>query len=300
MLVYLLLVSAVEAIALLATVFVVRKRERAKTYSIFKWYLVSTAFFSDIAYVVLRGLSLLSILPDRAAANTWAVTYNVGVVTLSVLVFLLVRDLYSHAMAHLPGMESLGTLILYGSLVVSVVMVFGVVFSPHPSGYRILYLALYQIERCSYILVLCLFTFFALTAQKLGMTYGSRAFGVSFGIAILATDHLVMNALNWGQSEAHMLAVNLIGEFVQVGAIALWMVYFLKAEPERRLVTVDMHSPLVRWNEVAQMLGNPAGRVVVSSPSTFVPEVREVVASATAGGAQRPPNLGLAANATSR
>ena len=65
-------------------------------------------------------------------------------------------------------------------------------------------------------------------------------------------------------------------------------------------VTVDMHSPLVRWNEVAQLLGNPAGRVVVSSPSTFAPEVREVVASAAAGGAQRPPNLGIAANATSR
>ena len=125
------------------------------------------------------------------------------------------------------------------------------------------------------------------------------SFGVTFGMAILATNRLVTTALIWG-NVGHGHIISSISEFVQIGAVALWMVYFLKAEPERRLVTVDLNSSLVRWNEVARFFDKPAGQVVVSSPSTFAPEVREVVASAAAGGAQRPPNLGIAANATSR
>lgn len=280
MLVFLLIAVFVEAVALVSVAFVLHRKHMLRQYAAFAGYLLAGSVY-DIAYVVLRWLHAQSIIPFRETALACIFAYNITFLAQCVFIFVLVRDLYRHATAHLPGMESLGSLIFYGSILVSGVMALGAVASPHPAGYSAIAIVLLQLERSSCILVLCLFTFFAFTAQKLGLSYGSRVFGVTFGMAILATDRLVATALSWANPGSRLM-VDLVSEFVQIGAITLWMVYFLKAEPERRLVTVDINSPLVRWNEVAQLLGNPAGRVVVSSPSTFIPAVREVAHNAAA------------------
>jgi hypothetical protein len=234
-LVYLLLTAnTLGAVALLALALISGKGDTAGKFSTFRWYVLVSALL-NLLYVTLRGLSSIAgVMPVRTAALAYITTYNVSILILSALVFLLVHDLYREATVHLPGMGSLGSLIFYGSVVISAIMAVGVVFSPH-LGYASIPLALFQIERCSYILVLCLFTFFAFTAQKLGMVYGSRVFGITFGMAILATNRLVANAMS-----AYFLAytnkrltVDIVSEFVQIGVVALWMVYFLKAEPER-------------------------------------------------------------------
>ncbi len=278
MLIFLLVAVAIEAMAILSVAMVVRRKGDLTRYSALSGFLLA-GFLYDVAYVALRSLSMYSVIPLRFSLITYIVTYNITFLAQCVFIFVLVRDLYRHATAHLPGMESLGSLIFYGSILVSGVMALGAVASPHPAGYSAIAIVLLQLERSSCILMLCLFTFFAFTAQKLGLSYGSRVFGVTFGMSILATDRLVTTALSWANPGSRLM-VDLVSEFVQIGAITLWMVYFLKAEPERRLVTVDINSPLVRWNEVAQLLGNPAGRVVVSSPSTFIPAVREVAHNA--------------------
>ena len=36
-------------------------------------------------------------------------------------------------------------------------------------------------------------------------------------------------------------------------------------------------SPLMRWNDVAQTLGNPAGQVAVSYPPSFMTDVFDLV-----------------------
>lgn len=280
MLVFLLVSVTIEAIALVAVAEVLRRKGLLQQFSAFARYLWCVAI-SDVTYVILRGMYVLSFLSYARSGIYYCVVYNALFAIQCVFIFVLVRDLYRHATAHLPGMESLGSLIFYGSILVSGVMALGAVASPHPAGYSAIAIVLLQLERSSCILMLCLFTFFAFTAQKLGLSYGSRVFGVTFGMSILATDRLVTTALSWANPGSRLM-VDLVSEFVQIGAITLWMVYFLKAEPERRLVTVDINSPLVRWNEVAQLLGNPAGRVVVSSPSTFIPAVREVAHNAAA------------------
>ena len=129
-----------------------------------------------------------------------------------------------------------------------------------------------------------LLTFFAFTAQTLGMSYGSRVFGISFGLAMMSTYQLVEVALFLRFPTQGML-INLIGEIVQLSAISLWVVYFVKAEPQRRLVTVESTSPLIRWNEIAQLLNNPAGQVVVSQPDALMAEVHAVIEKAKQRGA---------------
>ena len=74
-------------------------------------------------------------------------------------------------------------------------------------------------------------------------------------------------------------ASNTIMEAVYIGAVALWAVYFIKPEPVRRLVTIPTQSPLMRWNDVAQQLGNPAGQIPVSYPPSFMSGIQAFVDS---------------------
>ena len=194
MLVFLLVSVTIEAIALVAVAEVLRRKGLLQQFSAYAWYLWCVAI-SDVTYVILRGMYLLSFLSYARSGIYYCVAYNALFAIQCLFIFVLVRDLYRHATAHLPGMESLGSLIFYGSILVSGVMALGAVASPHPAGYSAIAIVLLQLERSSCILVLCLFTFFAFTAQKLGLSYGSRVFGVTFGMAILATDRLVATAL---------------------------------------------------------------------------------------------------------
>ena len=290
MLVFLLIAVVVEAAALCAVALVLFKKNLHDKYSPFVGYLLAVAL-SDISYVILRGLYISGHLPFNKSAALYTAIFNMLFLAQCMCIFFLVRDLYREATAFLPGMQSLGTAIFYMSIGISGVMALSATASPHPSGYSWIAIALLQIERCSCILVLCLFTFFAFAAQKLGMTYGSRVFGVTFGMAILATNRLVTTALTWNVGHHRWMMVSLVSEFVQVGAIMVWMAYFVKAEPERRLVTVDLGSSLVRWNEVARFFDKPAGQVVVSSPSTFIPAVQEVAHMATRTGPMPPTTI---------
>jgi hypothetical protein len=294
-LVFLLVSTAIEGLAMLCVAYVLRRKDTTSDFRYLSIFALLVALY-DIPYVLLRGLSQFEyLLPASSSALVSNINYNILFWAQCVIVFLLVRDLYKMATQHLTGMQNLASAIFYVSVVISAVMAISAASTPHPNGYTWYAIALMQVERCSCILVLCLFTFFSFTAQKLGMTYGSRVFGVTFGMAILATNRMVTTALTWGNTP-YRLQIDLVSEFVQIGAVTLWVVYFLKAEPERRLVTVDLNSPLLRWNEVARFFDKPAGQVVVSSPTTFIPDVREVVATA-ASGAQRPPNLAVGSSA---
>ncbi|HUZ04662.1 MAG TPA: hypothetical protein VMU62_04845, partial [Acidobacteriaceae bacterium] len=198
-----------------------------------------------------------------------------------VITIWLMYQLFQKATSGIPGIQKLGTVVFQWATVIALIMAVSTIFTPHSSNVHLANLIYLQIDRSTSILALCLLTFFAFTAQKLGMRYSSRVFGISFGLGMLATNVLVRDALEWSaMSSAQGLFINIMGEIPQIAAIALWMVYFLKAEPARKLITLPSTSPLILWNETARLLGNSAGQVVVSYPDSFMPNVREVAEKA--------------------
>jgi hypothetical protein len=132
------------------------------------------------------------------------------------------------------------------------------------------------LARSQSVLALCMVTFLAFASQTLGVPFRSRIFGVAFGFGMMATNDLVTNAL---ALRVTSLAgtINLVHEIVYLGAVALWAGYFLQPEPARRLVTMPVTSPLMRWNDIAQTLGNPAGQVAISYPPSFMTDVFDLV-----------------------
>ena len=275
--------TAVQVVLLVALICVLRGKSLHKTFPAYYAYLWVGVLFAA-SYLMSKGLVFLSILPYRTAQLAYFYVYLGCYLVAALLIFRVVYDLYLQATSALPGIQHLGAVVFRWSVAVSGIMAVAAIFGSRASSTQLILMVGTQIERCECILVLCLVTFFAFTAQALGMSYGSRVFGISFGLAMISTYQLVETALFLRFPTQGML-INFIDEIVQLSAISLWMVYFVKAEPQRRLVTVESTSPLIRWNEIAQLLNNPAGQVVVSQPDALMAEVHAVIEKAKQRGA---------------
>ena len=130
--------------------------------------------------------------------------------------------------------------------------------------------------RSQSVLALCMLTFLAFASNTLGVSFRSRIFGVTFGLAMMALSDLFTSAV-FTNNASLASAANTWHEIAYLGAIAVWAGYFVQPEPARRLVTMPVTSPLMRWNDVAQTLGNPAGQVAVSYPPSFMTDVFDLV-----------------------
>jgi len=272
---------ASELAFLLPLAWVLRRKSLVREFSGFYAY-IWVYVLADVLYVVSRGLFLSSLISYRTANELYNYPSDFLFLIESVVTIWLMYQLFQKATSGIPGIQKLGTVVFQWATVIALIMAGSTIFTPHDHHSYLTVLFFLQIGRSTSILALCLVTFFAFTAQKLGMGYGSRVFGISFGLAMLATNVLVRDALMWSTaSSAQGMFINILGEFPQLAAMTLWMVYFLKAEPARKLITLPSTSPLILWNETARLLGNSAGQVVVSYPSTFMPSVREVAEKAS-------------------
>jgi len=194
----------------------------------------------------------------------------------SILVIRVLHEMFRHAVRSVPGVQKLGRPIFFWALAVSVILAFASGVTPHAQGMDLVLAAGQVLARSQGVLALCMVTFLAFASRTLGVSYGSRIFGVTFGFAMMATANLV-NAALLSHISSVASGVNIALEMVNVAAIALWAVYFLMPEPARRLVTMPVASPLMRWNDIALTLGNPAGQVAVSYPPSFMTDVFDLV-----------------------
>lgn len=194
----------------------------------------------------------------------------------AVLILRVLHEMFRHAVRSVPGVQKLGEPIFFWAISISVILAFASGLTPHTSGMNLLLAAAQILMRSQSVLALCMLTFLAFTSHTLGVSFRSRIFGVTFGFALMALSDLVTSAFFANQPSLTSTVV-IVHEVVFLGAIALWAGYFLQPEPARRLVTMPVTSPLMRWNEVAQTLGNPAGQVAVSYPPSFMNDVFDLV-----------------------
>ena len=276
-----------EVALLLPLACILRRKSLVRDFSGFYVYLW-IYMASDFLYLISRGLVSFSVISLRTAQEIYSIPSSFISLIQCIVTIWLMYQLFQKATSAVPGLQKLGIMAFQGAVVIGLIMAFAAIITPHSDTATFTGLFLLQVGRSTNILVLCMVTFFAFTAQKLGMGYGSRVFGISFGLAMLVTNQLVRDALLWSATtSSHAVFINTMGEIPQLLAMSLWIVYFVKAEPERKLITVPIDSALIQWNEIAKLLGNPGGQVVVSAPSTFVPDVRDVPAVAAVGTPRR-------------
>jgi hypothetical protein len=138
-----------------------------------------------------------------------------------------------------------------------------------------------QMMRCESIFILSLLLFLMIAAGKLGLTYRSRVFGVSFGFGIMAASDLVASAafLHFGHNMMTS-SVSVVTTSASLVTLGIWSGYFMQHEPARRPAVFDPSSSLARWNEIATTLSQSGPRpVTVPVPASdfFLQDVEKVV-----------------------
>jgi len=192
----------------------------------------------------------------------------------AVLMVLLVYGIYSMALEPFGPLKKLGTIIFRWIAAISVAVSVGVALGPHMLGRVQLANFVGQMQQTASVLTLCLLIFVCFALKPLGLTYGSRAFGVSMGLGILATTQLLQSS--WLATSAASNLGSIIYFYSGIGACAamiVWGAYFAVPEPERSMVLLPTTSPYFFWNKISEALGDAPGFVAVSgfTPDSMAP-----------------------------
>ena len=196
----------------------------------------------------------------------------------AVAIYFVMQQIFQQSLSPLPGLRRLGLVVF--RWIALATLVFAVGSSVLPMGLRFAALesSLYGAMRSISIMEICLLVFLALSVHALGFSFRSRIFGVGLGFGISAAIDLIFSAVQ--QRHPEMVSYgNLFGEIGILLALSTWIVYFLRPEPERTMVTLPVTSPLLRWNEIANALGHPGGQVVLTPPASanFLHDVEKAV-----------------------
>lgn len=204
--------------------------------------------------------------------------YWVGYAIESVLAMIIVYSIFRLAMDPLKGLQALGMMIFRWIVAISVIVTLGTAYSPHMTGIKYLINAILQMERTQSILILCLLVFVCFAIRPMGLNYGSRIFGVSLGLGIMATCELVDTVWQVHGNKIYS-SDNIVRATVGCLVLAIWAAYFVLPEQKRRLVLLPTTSPFLRWNQISQALGDSPGFVAVGGipPDLFAPAELEVM-----------------------
>lgn len=253
----------------------VYRAQKSKIYPAFWQLLVFCAASSAIQCVdaVLNGFYLIS---GVHAYEIYFYVYWASFGISAVLMLRVLHEMFRHAVRSVPGVQKLGQPIFFWAITVSVILAFASSLTPHSSGMTYLLAAAQVLARSESVLALCMVAFLAFASNSLGVPFGSRIFGITFGFGLIALNNMI-NSVIIGHNRSLATTAEMVHEAVYLGAVTIWAGYFLRPEPARRLVTMPVTSPLMRWNDIAQTLGNPAGHVAVSYPPTFMTDVFDLV-----------------------
>jgi len=248
---------------------------------------LATRFLSDLILTPLLHLSQEQIDGHSTARavsaySAYFYVYWISFALESVLALLIVYSVFRLAMAPLKGLQQLGMLVFRWAASISVVVALGSAFAPDMTRTKYIIAAISQLQRSQSILTLCLLVFVCFAIRPMGLNYGSRIFGVSLGLGVMATTDLVQSA--WLALHTHMNSTyNVINGVVCMLVLATWTAYFALPEPKRRLIVLPTTSPFLRWNQISQVLGDNPGFVAVGGmpPELLAPAELEVMQRAS-------------------
>lgn len=189
----------------------------------------------------------------------------------AIVIFYALLQLYSAAMAPLPGLKSLGRRVFCwaGSMCLLMAFTAGVVPLKFRFGPGLLLDTAMSLMRCVSVLEICLLAILVFTVNKLGLGYRSRIFGISLGLGVYSVQYLIISAV--GAQHSGMFSwLNITQEMLEVMGLGIWLFYGLRSEPARKPIMLPVTSPLIRWNEIAVALGFGEAKIAMGgTPSNY-------------------------------
>ena len=261
-----------------AMVALLRSREHRRFPALFAY--VSVRLTSSVILHLLLQAHRFVNVTEKAIYSCYFYTYWCSYVAGAILVLLVIQELFQSSMDPFPGLKWLGAITFRWVASISFVATSAALLTPGGKGNKFFLALVAQAMRCESIFILSLLLFLLLAAGKLGLSYRSRVFGISFGFGIMAASDLVISTgfLHLGGDMLNS-AVSAVTTSACLVTLAVWSGYFFLPEPARRAAALSSTSPLARWNEIATTFGHSTPRVPVAVPASdfFLQDVEKVV-----------------------
>ncbi len=273
-----ILYAAEPLLMVVAMIALLRSRDHRRFPALFAY--VSVRLASSVMLHVLLQVRRVTGIADHTAYSMYFYTYWLSYVAGAIVVFMVIQELFQSSMDPFPGLKWLGTISFRWVACLSFVAASAALLTPGGKGYGFLLAIVAQAMRCESIFILSLLLFLMVAAGKLGLSYRSRVFGVSFGFGIMATSDLVVSAAFLHLGHNMMTStISVIATSASLLTLTIWSVYFLQPEPARQVLALNSSSPLARWNEVVTAIGSSGGRTPVAVPANdfFLQDVEKVV-----------------------
>jgi hypothetical protein len=272
--------AAEPLLMVLALIALFRSREQRRFPALFAY--ISLRLGSSVVLHFLLQIQRVVPIGAKAAYAWYFYTYWLSYVAGAVIVFLVIQEMFQSSMDPFPGLKWLGTISFRWVACISFVAASAALLTPGGKGNRFVLAIVSQIMRSESIFILSLLLFLLLAAGKLGLSYRSRVFGISFGFGIMAASDLFVSAVFMHSGHSIMSStISVITTSASLATIAVWSAYFLLPEPARRAAVLKPASPLARWNEVAIALGQSAPKISAPLPvpasNFFLQDVEKVV-----------------------
>ncbi len=232
-----------------------------------------------VEFAVLLPLSkrVFGLLTGTQAYSVYFYSYWSFYLIEAALIFLCIQGMFKQALDPLPGLQKMGLLVFRWATAVSLALAIATSILPGSTSAKFLVSASGELQRGESILILCLLLFLTLAMNPLGLNHRSRIFGVSLGFGIMAVTDLVDAA--WiSRYNTTTSWVSLLNGASLVLAMLVWITYFAMPEPKRKIITLPLRSPLLRWNDISIALGNPEVHIAIGNgPEMFAPAELEMM-----------------------
>jgi len=195
----------------------------------------------------------------------------------AVILFFVSMEVFRSALSAFSGLMKFGLVIFRWAVLASVLVTFSTITYSH-RGVLIIPDIAFGLMRSVSILEICLLAFLCFSMNALRLPVRDMAFGIAFGLGLLAANDLVLAALiklNSSFTEPFQF----VYQAIVLVAIGMWVAYSSLPEPVRKPVVVPANSTIYRWNEIASALGHTGTQVAVVQPASsfFLTDVEKVV-----------------------
>ena len=273
------LTSFLEPVLCIAALYFLVHSGQARSFRFLQAFLLIRLASLVIAWPLMHHMVHVS---DRAAYHFYFYLYWLTFACESLIGLGMVYDIYKLAMAPLRGLQVLGMIMFRWAAGIATALALGLAFGPHTNGVGFVTRSITQLQQTDGILTLCLMLFVTLAIRPMGLSLRSRIFGVSLGLGILATVHLVGAA--WVTHAQSMVSTyTVVDGIATLATFCIWAVYFALPEPKRRMIVLPTTSPFLRWNQISIALGDSPGFVAIAGidPAMIAPAELEIMRRAS-------------------
>ena len=202
------------------------------------------------------------------SSNMYFYFYWAVYIASAVLLFFVCIEVFRSALSAFSGLQRLGTVVFRWAALASVIVSLSTLTLEHSRALMMTHIATGLMRSVS-ILELCLLAFLCLSMNALRLSVRDMAFGISLGFGLMSANDFIVGALLY-RNASLTGPLQFVYESVILALLGIWIAYAALPEPARRPLMMPVNSTILRWNEIASVLGYTGTQVAVQPAGGFI------------------------------